>query len=277
MIGTTSDESLEHVRLACEAAGWELDQGMVLPLGSLERSLDTVATIPDLNCVVSIGRKSAPDTALEEALLRTRNHVAVTGVVQIELEWVLVSRGGSSGSVVVLDEAAFKDCPTWLEQIDASPLVVTPSMDLMERARLATGDGSLLIEKSRVPKGWQLVESDLGRRMAWYGLCGSRTESPFTTTSTVWLAFQPDREFRGSLSQSLQNFSEHDIDLQYLRSRDAAQGGHLFFCAFESPSSAALGLLVADLQKSGARTRILALIPERIDDELAGDALAARW
>ncbi|WP_125776749.1 hypothetical protein [Antribacter gilvus] len=268
MLGRTERESPAHAALAARIGGWAVEDTLeLLDLGTTTGTLATVASIDDLGAVMHLGHPEQPWPELEEALLQSASSLIVTSAVAVPGEWVWVgpASGGPVGGQVIVDEAGMRDCRSVLRGLGVSPRLVPSRTTVDERVALAGPDGSLVIERSRVPAGYaELPDSAAlqGRPPVWYGLLESRHAWPvFDEPAQVWLAFGPYDDHRGSLQPTLAVIAGTGIDLQHLRSHQSVLGPHVFFTSFSCPSSAVLDALVAELDQHGVAHRTLAVLP----------------
>ncbi|MCL1868838.1 MAG: hypothetical protein FWF90_00280 [Promicromonosporaceae bacterium] len=295
MLGRSERESPAHAALAAQQGGWS---GLVVPdgdapahaepaelvelldLGTAADTLATVASIADLAAVVHLGHPAQPAPSLEEALLAGDPSLGITAAVAVRTEWAWVGHPEATGGAVVIDEAGLRDCRDVLRTLGVSPRLVPSRTPVAERVAIAGPDGSLVIERSRVPGG--LVELVGSERLAdlppvWYGLLESRDLRPaFHGPAQVWFAFGPYDDHRGSLQPTLAVIADAGIDLQHLRSHPSERGPHVFFTSFLCPHVDVLDRLVADLDARGIAHRTLAVLPG--EGFVPGPApLAPRW
>lgn len=280
MLGRDERESSAHALLAARAQGWSTEPVELLDLGTTADTLATVASIDDLAAVVHLGHPEQPSPGLERALLEGDPSLIVTAAVSVEPQWVWVAASGSSGGQVVVDEAGLRDCAGVLRGLGVHPRLVPTRTPVAERVALAGPDGSLVLERSRVPAGFaELPDSPVlaTRGPVWYGLLQSRAEVPgFATPAQVWLAFGPYDDHRGSLQPTLAVIADAGIDLQHLRSQASVTGPHVFFTSFSCPTSAVLGALVDELDTRGIAHRTLAVLPGATFDP-GPDQAAPQW
>lgn len=265
MLGRDERESSAHALLAARAQGWSTEPVELLDLGTTADTLATVASIESLAAVVHLGHPEQPSPGLERALLEGAPSLVVTAAVAVEPEWVWVAAAGRSGGQVVVDEAGLRDCAGVLRGLGVHPRLVPTRTPVAERIGLAGPDGSLVVERSRVPAGYtELPDSAVlaERGPVWYGLLQSRPGAPgFTGPAQVWLAFGPYDDHRGSLQPTLSVIADAGIDLQHLRSQASVTGPHVFFTSFSCPSSAVLAALADELDTRGIAHRTLAVLP----------------
>ncbi|ACZ29997.1 hypothetical protein Xcel_0966 [Xylanimonas cellulosilytica DSM 15894] len=315
MLGRSERESPAHATLAAELGGWSrlvepdapaattlpttpagsqpgdlLGGGAgepggppaleLLDLGTNADTLATVASIAGLAAVVHLGHPEQPAPALEEALLAGDPSLMLTAAVPVRTQWVWAGRPGASGGAVVIDEAGLRDCRDVLRTLGVSPRLVPTRTPVAERAEIAGPDGSLVVERPRVPAG--LVELAGSERLSdlppvWYGLLESRAAWPrYAGPAQVWLAFGPYDDHRGSLQPTLAVIADAGIDLQHLRSHPSARGPHVFFTSFLCPRVEVLDTLGTDLDARGIAYRVLAVLPG--EGFVPGPAaLAPRW
>ncbi|WP_418277617.1 hypothetical protein ACNHYB_06595 [Isoptericola jiangsuensis] len=293
MLGRTSRESPAHAALAARGAGWSgvatgspvvsavTDESTeLLDLGAMPQALATVAGIDDLAAVVHLGHPEQPSPELEQALLDGDSSLIVTASTAVPRQWVWVAPPGGGGGQVVVDQAGVRDCADLLRTMGVSPRLVPTTTSVAERAAIAGDLGSLVVERSRVPAGWEELpgsERLAGHGPVWYGLLESRAGWPrFGAAAQVWLAFGPSDDHRGSLRQSLGVLVDAGVDLQHLRSHPSASGPHVFFTSFRCPTVEALDALVADLTERSVAHRTLAVLPGGTF-EPGPDALSPRW
>ncbi|WP_278236786.1 hypothetical protein [Isoptericola sp. AK164] len=293
MLGRISRESSAHAALAAHDAGWSGvaagsavisavpdESTELLDLGTMPQALATVAGIDDLAAVVHLGHPEQPSPALEQALLDGDPRLIVTAAATVGTQWVWVAPPGVVGGQVVVDEAGMRDCADVLRSMGVSPRLVPTATPVAERAALAGEQGSLVLERSRVPAGWTEVPGSehLGEQPpVWYGLLEARGAWPqFSAPAQVWLAFGPSDDHRGSLRQTLGLLADAGVDLQHLRSHPSTYGPHVFFSSFRCPDVAVLDALVAELDARSVSHRTLAVLP---GDRFAPgpEALTPRW
>lgn len=292
MLGRSERESPAHAALAAELGGWS---GLVEPggpgepsgpplelldLGTATDTLATVASIADLAAVVHLGHPEQPAPTLEEALLAGDPSLMITASVPVHTQWAWVGHPEATGGAVVIDEAGLRDCRDVLRTLGVSPRLVPARTPVEERAAIAGSDGSLVVERTRVPAG--LVELPGSERLGdlppvWYGLLESRGSWPrFAGPAQVWLAFGPYDDYRGSLQPTLAVIADAGIDLKHLRSHPSDRGPHVFFTSFLCPSVDVLDGLAAALDARGIAHRTLAVLPGA--GFVPGPAgLAPRW
>lgn len=263
MLGRSSRESGVLTRAAAQLGGWDSEDIDLLDLGSLTATLSTISGIDDLGAVIHIGHPAQPLPEVGQALLESAFGIVITDAVAVPPEWVLVGpRPGASGAVVV-DEAGMRDTRRVLRSLGLAPRLVGTATSVAERIAMAGPDGTLVIERSRVPAGW--VELAGSPRLAgeplWYGLARVRREVTFQARSQVWLAFGPSDDHLGSLGQTLGVIRDHGVDLNHLRSQRTASGPHAFYTSFQLDNDGALAPLLAQLDERGVRNRVLAAIP----------------
>ncbi|GAA4731779.1 hypothetical protein GCM10023216_24790 [Isoptericola chiayiensis] len=293
MLGRTSRESPAHAARAAHDAGWSgvapgspvvsavADESTeMLDLGTTPQALATVASIDDLAAVVHVGHPEQPSPTLEQALLAGDPTLLLTAAVPVEPRWVWVAPQGRGGGQVVVDEAGVRDCADVLRTMGVSPRLVPTATSIEERAALAGDQGSLVVERSRVPAGW--TEMAGSERLAdvgpvWYGLLEARRAWPrFEAPAQVWLAFGPSDDHRGSLRHTLALLDEAGVDMQHLRSNPSAAGPHVFFTSFRCPDVAVLDALVDELDGRSVAHRTLAVLPGG-PSAVGPEALAPRW
>jgi hypothetical protein len=300
MLGRSERESPAHAALAVELGGWSglvepeaLAQQRSMPgrsrltpalelldLGTSTDTLATVASIADLAAVVHLGHPEQPAPTLEEALLAGDPSLMVTAAVPVQTQWAWVGHPEATGGAVVIDEAGLRDCRDVLRTLGVSPRLVPARTPVAERVAIAGSDGSLVIERPRVPAG--LVELPGSERLGelppvWYGLVESRASWPrFAGPAQVWLAFGPYDDHRGSLQPTLAVIADAGIDLRHLRSHPSTLGPHVFFTSFLCPRVEVLDELTAQLDTRSIAHRTLAVLPGE-DFRPGPAALAPRW
>ncbi|MDO8148167.1 hypothetical protein Q6350_06945 [Isoptericola sp. b515] len=293
MLGRVSRESSAHAAAAAHEAGWSgvapgstvvsavRDESTeLLDLGTIAQALATVAGIDDLAAVVHLGHPEQPSPALEQALLAGDPRLILTAATTVRTRWTWVAPPGVVGGQVVVDEAGMRDCADVLRTMGVSPRLVPTATPVAERAALAGEQGSLVVERPRVPAGWTEVPgSEHLNELApvWYGLLEARAAWPrFTAPAQVWLAFGPSDDHRGSLRQTLGVLVDAGVDLQHLRSHPSTYGPHVFFTSFGCPDVAVLDGLVAELDARSVAHRTLAVLP---GDRFAPgpEGLTPRW
>jgi len=264
MLGRSSRESGEVARLAARLAGWSHDDEDLLDLGSTSQALMTIGSIDDLAAVLHLGHPAQPDHPLEQRLLESVPSVVLTAAVAVPPSWTWVGRQEDARGTVVVDDAGVRDCRGTLRDLGLSPHLVPSSTPVAERLALAGPDGSLVIERSRVPDGYVELPAAglLPREPVWYGLAERRPgRSSVTEPSQVWLALGPSDDHRGSLGASLRTIAEAGFDLQHLRSQRSAAGPHVFYTSFSCPDPEAFERLRTELAGRQVRHRVLAVLP----------------
>ena len=238
--------------------------GELLDLGSGSSTLATVAAISDLAAVVHLGHPEQPEPALEESLLAGDESLMLTAAQAVLPEWTWAGRPDATGGTVVIDEPGLRDCNEVLRTLGVSPRLVPAHTSVERRVEIAGRDGSLVIERSRLPKGF--VELPGSERLSelppiWYGLLEARPHRPeFDYEAQVWLAFGPYTDHRGSLQPTLAVFADAGIDLAHLRSHPSVAGPHVFFTSFNCPDASVLDSLIASLDARGIAHRTLAVL-----------------
>jgi len=288
MLGRSERESGAHVRLAAQIARWHGADGWpagtgaddLLDLGSTSTTLATVASIDDLAAVVHIGHPAQPSHDLERALLAAAPSLIITSAVAVPAQWVWAGRPGQATGSVVVDEAGMRDCRHVLRTLGANPRLVPSRTPLDERIALAGPDGTIVVERSEVPAGWEEIPGSARLSEGapiWYGLVEARRRAPeFAGEAQVWLAFGPRDDHRGSLQQTLSVIAAVGIDMQHLRSHRSAAGPHIFFSSFSCPDASVLTGLIDELTSRDVAHRVLAVLPGR--DFVPGpEALAPQW
>jgi hypothetical protein len=282
MLGRFERESSAHAAIAAEIGGWSdlVEPGApgsggpaapsaptleVLDLGSSAQTLSTVAHLAGLAAVVHIGHPEQPAPSLEEELLAGDPSLMLTAAVPVHTQWVWVGRPEGGGGAVVIDEAGMRDCRDVLRSLGVSARLVPARTPVSERVLVAGADGSLVIERSRVPDGFAELPGS-GRLTdlppVWYGLLEQCAHWPqFTSPAQVWLAFGPYDDHRGSLQPTLAVVAGAGIDLQHLRSHPSVLGPHVFFTSFLCPNVDVLDALVDELDANNVAHRTLAILP----------------
>ncbi|ROS76926.1 hypothetical protein [Cellulomonas sp. PhB143] len=286
MLGRSERDSGTHVRHAVEAAGWARDddgserQSELLDLGTTGATLATAARIEGLRAVLHLGHPLQPSDDLEQALLAADPTLVVTDAVAVVPSWAWVGRSPEASGEVVVDEAGMRDCRHALRATGASPRLVSSRTTVAERVELAGPNGSLVLERERIPAGHvelagsaRLVDGD----PVWYGLVESRAEATIADGGAqVWVAFGPRDDHRGSLQQTLGVVADVGIDLDHLRSHPSSGGPHVFFASFGCPGRDVLERLTAGLRSRGVAHRVLAVLPGRAFVP-SPPAFAPRW
>lgn len=285
MLGRDERESAAHALLAARERGWSADPVELLDLGTTTDTLATVASIADLDAVVHLGHPAQPSPKLERALLEGASSLIVTQAVAVEPQWTWVGPtdtrvGAGRPGQVVVDEAGLRDCGVALRSLGASPRLVATRTPVAERVAIAGPDGSLVVERSRIPDGFAELPGGAALtegEPVWYGLLQSRAEHPpFTRPAQVWLAFGPYDDHRGSLQPTLAMIADAGIDLQHLRSQASVTGPHVFFTSFSCPDADVLGALVSELDTAGIAHRTLAVLPGTVF-EPGPDRAVPQW
>jgi hypothetical protein len=264
MLGKSGRESGPHARLAAEVGGWGVGDGQMLDLGSTTATLATVASIANLSAVVHIGHPAQPDPDLARVLLSSDRSLLLTAAVAVPSQWAWVGRTADANGAAVVDEAGMRDCRHVLRAMGVSPRLVPTSTSVAERTSLAGESGTLVVERSAIPAGYQELTGSARLRevpLVWYGLLETHDHlREFDQPSQVWLAFGPHDDHRGSLQQTLGVFSDAGIDLQHLRSQRSQAGPHVFLSSFTCPDAARLRALLAELDGRGVEHRVLAVL-----------------
>lgn len=284
MLGRSERESGTHAKLAARAAGWNAqDQDPfdeLLDLGTMTATLSTVANIHGLSAVLYIGHPAQPSYHLERSLLGADPALMITSTVAVPPQWVWVGRTAEATGRVIIDDAGVRDCQQTLRTMGLNPQLVDTGTSLEKRIDLAGPNGTLVIERSRVPAGFaELPGSTLLMESApiWFGLVEARRRPvKFDEASQVWLAFGPRSDYRGSLQQTLALIAGIGIDLQHLRSNGSVAGPHVFFSSFACSDSSVLDQLVGEFEERKVSHRVLAVMSG--DGFVPGpDAVAPSW
>lgn len=285
MLGRTERESGAHALLAAQVAGWGAESDRdepsdLLNLGSMTSTLATVASIGGLSAIVYLGHPTQPAHDLERAVLASDASLMVTSTVAVLPEWVWVGRRSEATGHVVVDEAGMRDCRHVLRAMGANPHLVPARTTIVERLALAGTTGSLVVERGRVPVGFEELpgsERLSVRPPIWYGRVEAVGHHPaFAEPAQVWLAFGPRVDHRGSLQETLGVFAENDVDLQHLRSQQSTDAPHSFYTSFRCDTDARLDAILAALAVRGISYRVLGVLPGQ--DFLPGsDAIEPRW
>ncbi|MEK8228373.1 hypothetical protein NKG05_23455 [Oerskovia sp. M15] len=138
----------------------------LLDLGSTSTTLATVASIDDLAAVVHIGHPAQPSHDLERALLAAAPSLLITSAVAVPAQWVWAGRPGQATGSVVVDEAGMRDCRHVLRTLGANPRLVPSRTALAERIALAGPSGTLVVERSEIPAGWEEIPAANGSARA---------------------------------------------------------------------------------------------------------------
>jgi hypothetical protein len=264
MLGKSARESGPHARRAAALGGWSEPEVDMLDLGSTSATLSTVAHLDTLSAVVHIGHPAQPTPELERTLLSSDRSLMLTSAVAVPSEWVWVGRTAEATGVAIVDESGMRDCRHALRTMGVSRHLVPTTTSVAERIQLAGEHGTLVVERSATPAGFQELPGSAGLQavpLLWYGLLETSTLPGFDSPAQVWLAFGPRDDHRGSLQQSLGVFAAAEIDLQHLRSQRSQAGPHVFLTSFTCASSAALEGVLAEFAARGVEHRVLAVLP----------------
>lgn len=262
MLGRTSRESGALARSAARLGGWQEQDDELLDLGPMTATLTTIANIDDVAAVLHLGHPAQPAPELEHALLRGPAAVVVTSAVAVPGQWAWVgSKVDSSGDAIV-DEAGMRDCRYDLRAMGVRPHLVPNSMSVADRVALAGNEGTLLVERERIPAGFMELpgSSLLSQEPLWFGLAQARQPCDFSKPAQVWLAFGPANDHRGSLQASLSVIADAGFDLHHLRSQRSTAGTHVFFSSFLCPDSTALNSLLTEFTERHVQHRVLAVL-----------------
>lgn len=278
MLGKSARESGPHARLAAESGGW--GEGDLLDLGSTSSTLSTIANIANLRAVVHIGHPAQPTPELERALLSGDRSLLLTQAVAVAAQWAWVGRTAEASGTAIVDEAGMRDCRHVLRAMGVSPHLVPTTTTLEERIALAGEHGTLVVERSVIPAGFQeLAGSNRLSQIPpiWYGLLQPHEAlAAFDRPAQIWLAFGPRDDHRGSLQETLGVIAATGIDLQHLRSQRSQAGPHIFLTSFTCASSAVLESLLTEFAARGVEHRVLAVLTGQ--EFLPGpDALTPVW
>ena len=278
MLGKSARESGPHARLAAETGGW--GEGALLDLGSTTATLATIANMASLAAVVHIGHPAQPTPELERLMLSGDRSLLLTQAVAVASQWTWVGRTAEANGTAIVDEAGMRDCRYVLRSMGVSPHLVPTTTTLDERIALAGEHGTLVVERSAIPDGFQELPGSerLGQiPLIWYGLLQTHeTLARFERPAQVWLAFGPRDDHRGSLQESLGVFAATGIDLQHLRSQRSQAGPHIFLTSFTCADSTILENLLAEFAARGVEHRVLAVLAGQ--EFLPGpDALTPVW
>lgn len=280
MLGKSARESGPHARRAATLGGWSDVDVDLLDLGSTTATLSTVANLESLAAVVHLGHPAQPTPELERTLLSSDRSLMLTAAVAVPSEWVWVGRTADATGVAIVDESGMRDCRHALRTMGVSPHLVPTTTSVAERIQLAGEHGTLVVERSATPPGFQELPGSAGLQavpLLWYGLLETPSAPVvFDTPAQVWLAFGPRDDHRGSLQQSLGVFAAADIDLQHLRSQRSQAGPHVFLTSFTCESSDVLAHVVGEFGSRGVEHRVLAVLTGQ--QFLPGpDALTPVW
>ncbi|SDC53819.1 hypothetical protein SAMN05216410_1858 [Sanguibacter gelidistatuariae] len=278
MLGKSARESGPHARLAAATGGW--GEGDLLDLGSTTATLATIANIANLAAVVHIGHPAQPTPELERSLLSGDRSLLLTQAVAVSPEWAWVGRTAEASGTAIVDEAGMRDCRHVLRAMGVSPHLVPTTTTLTERIALAGEHGTLVVERSIIPAGFQELPGSarLGQvPLIWYGLLQTHeTLTRFERPAQIWLAFGPRDDHRGSLQETLGVIAATGIDLQHLRSQRSQAGPHVFLTSFTCVSSDVLESLLTEFTARGVEHRVLAVLTGQ--EFLPGpDALTPVW
>jgi hypothetical protein len=280
MLGKSARESGPHARRAAIEGGWAPAGVELLDLGTTSATLATVANMGNLAAVVYIGHPAQPDPELERNLLSSDPSLLLTQAVAVESEWTWVGRTVDATGAAIVDESGMRDCRHALRAMGVNPHLVPTQMTDAERIALAGDMGTLVVEESAVPEGFQTLPGSARLRAAkhiWYGLLEPHSElQPFNELAQVWLAFGPRDDHRGSLQESLGIFAAAGIDLQHLRSQRSQAGPHVFLTSFSCPDSAVLSTILDEFGSRGVENRVLAVFGG-VESIPGPDALTPLW
>lgn len=280
MLGKSARESGPHARRAAVEGGWAAPEVELLDLGSTTAMLSTVAALGALSAVVHIGHPAQPNPELERALLSSSQTLLLTQAVPVVSEWTWVGRTAEATGAAIVDESGMRDCRHVLRSMGVSPHLVPTTTSMAERIALAGEHGTLVVERSVVPVGFQeLAGSERLREvpLVWYGLLETHDAiEPFDSVAQVWLAFGPHDDHRGSLQESLGVFAAAGIDLQHLRSQRSQAGPHVFLTSFTCSDSTVLTGVLNEFGTRGVDYRVLAVLTGQ--EFIPGpDALTPVW
>ena len=265
MLGKSGRESGPHARLAATLGGWSGGDVELLDLGSTTQTLATVASIDNLAAVVHIGHPAQPAPELERSLLSSDRSLVLTRAVPVPSEWTWVGRTADAQGAAVVDEAGMRDCRPVLRAMGLSPRLVPTATSTVARIAVAGESGTLVVERSAIPEGFQELAGSSRLReipLIWYGLLETaQAPQDFSSPAQVWLAFGPRDDHRGSLQETLGVISAAGIDLQHLRSQRSQDGPHVFLTSFTCSDSGVLDRLLAEFGARGVARRVLAVLP----------------
>ena len=266
MLGRSGRESGAIAHLAATLGGWrDEDDEDLLDLGTTTQALMTIGSIDDLAAVLHIGHPSQPAHSLEQRLLQSPASVMLTAAVAVPPSWAWVGRRADARGTLIIDDAGIRDCRDALRDLGLSPHLVPSTTSLEQRLALAGPDGSLVIERSRIPAGYvELTASSLlPSEPVWYGLARAVGTGAVTVAqpAQVWLAFGPSDDHLGSLGETLRTVAAAGFDLQHLRSQRSGAGPHVFYTSFACADPEAFTLLLAEFDARGVRHRVLAVLP----------------
>jgi len=269
MLGRSGRESGAIARLAATLGGWRDEQDEdLLDLGTTSQALMTIGSIDDLAAVLHIGHPSQPAHSLEQRLLQAPASVMLTAAVAVPPSWAWVGRQTDARGTLVVDDAGIRDCRGTLRDLGVAPHLVPSAMPVEQRLALAGPDGSLVIERSRIPSGYVELPGSalLPDEPVWYGLAravrrGGERDVVVDGPSQVWLAFGPSDDHLGSLGESLRSVAGAGFDLQHLRSQRSTAGLHVFYTSFACADRSSLTALLSEFDGRGVRHRVLAVLP----------------
>lgn len=269
MLGRSARESHSQALSAALKAGWVQNPEDLLNLGVNSEVFSTVAKVSNISAIMHIGHPHQPDPELEQDLLSSQTNLLITDVISIPSTWVWVGRGGEPIGPVVVDTAGLRDVLPILRKFGLSPRLVPVKTSLEERIELAGVTGTLVIEGDRVPSGFEVLPGNEELESftdVWYGLVSAEAKIPdFIEPTTIWLAFGPAQDAKGSLRETLGVLSDSEVDLAHLRSYGTKAGPHAFLCAFESPSKDHLKQLIVSLNAQSVKHRVLGVLKGATD------------
>lgn len=279
-LGRVLGDSGVHSVLASVAAGWSADGALIPEAGLLRQLLHTVGYIHDFAGVVRIGEPLEPLQDLEVALLEAPQGVRLSAVSSVESQWTWVSESPTCQTTVVMDEDAFHDCRSVVEELGLLPHVVPSSMPLEDRTKLASRGASLVVEQSRVPRGWHsLPGTEVLREIGhiWFGLVGyAEPVRKLSPGCVAWLAFASAIERAGGLREVLGAFVQCGIDLKHLHSFRRTDGSYAFSCTFRVDGSHGDSDILEVLAEREIAHRLLAYFPAP-ETQAAGRLLDPQW
>lgn len=279
-LGRVAGDSGIHSLAASDVAGWLIDGDLVPESGSLRQVLHTAGYIHDFAAIVRIGDPLQPRQDLEIALLEAPQGVRLVAVSSCQSQWAWAAETEGVQSTVILDEDAFQDCRSVIEELGLLPHVVPTAMTLADRTKLASRGSSIVVEKSRIPKGWLELPGTESFQVAepvWFGLVQhAKKPQELEAGSVAWLAFTPSVERAGSLRDVLGAFVECHIDLKHLHSFRRVDGSYAFSCTFRVDSEWSGRDILQALSEQGINHRLLAAFMSG-DAEPASQLLAPQW
>lgn len=239
--------------------GWAEDPLDVMDLGELPTALHSAGFIEDLNIAVDAANFLEPRFELLNALLESPAGVQISKFATVEVEWNIYSRGPRVSEIIV-EERALQYARKEILSLGLPYRAISNSMPLSERLKMVGWETALLLEAGTSLPDWDVAENFPKIETAAFLGLATRNSHPSTKTlpSIAWLAFTPAEEDKGSLSSILKDFSQAEINLEYISSSAIDNEAHAFFTAFEILSSENMEDLENRFIAHGVKYRVLA-------------------